>query len=263
MNCLHATARIAVLTIGIAASPLARAEEPAGSWPELRDTLYGSKPIAQSDGVVALDAPPRAPDPATVPVTLHLDPARDIRRLTLIVDENPAPVAATFEIGDGARIESIETRIRVNAYSNVRIVAETADGQLHQAVRYVKASGGCAAPAARDPAESARTLGEMRLRRLIDAADGPSREAQLMIRHPNNSGLQRDQITHLYIPAHFVSDLRILLDGKPFLSMSGGISISEDPNFRFRYAGADGTFTVTADDTDGRTFARSFTPGAS
>ncbi|QOG07702.1 quinoprotein dehydrogenase-associated SoxYZ-like carrier [Aureimonas sp. OT7] len=253
-------AALAALVLCLSVAAGARPAYAADSWSELKGAIFGDRAIAD-DRVVALEAPSRATDPAVVPVVIRLSEDAAIRQLTLIVDENPAPVAATFTLGPDTGIRSIETRLRINAYSNVRAVAETADGSLHESVVYVKASGGCAAPAARNPAEAASTLGEMRLRRLLEAANGQTQEAQLMIRHPNNSGLQRDQVTHLYIPAHFVSDLEIRLDDKPFLSMSGGISISEDPNFRFRYDGPDGVFKVIASDTEGQTFARAFSPG--
>ena len=57
-----------------------------------------------------------------------------------------------------------------------------------------------------------------------------------MIRHPNNSGLQRDPITQYFIPAHFVQKLSIAQGDRLILAMEGGISISEDPNFRFDFA---------------------------
>ena len=56
-----------------------------------------------------------------------------------------------------------------------------------------------------------------------------------MVRHPNNSGLQRDQVTLLYIPAHFVDELSVWQGDALLFSMVGGISISEDPNFRFDF----------------------------
>ena len=76
-----------------------------------------------------------------------------------------------------------------------------------------------------------------------------------MIGHPNNSGLQMDQVTHLYIPPFFVDEVRIRQDDKPILAMSGGISISEDPNIRFTYI-PDGAkkISVEAKDTDGHIF---------
>ena len=82
-----------------------------------------------------------------------------------------------------------------------------------------------------------------------------AQELQLMIRHPNNSGLQRDPLTQYFIPAHFVQNLSISQDDRLILSMEGGISISEDPNFRFDFAahGAD-EIRVEAIDTDGKVF---------
>jgi sulfur-oxidizing protein SoxY len=81
------------------------------------------------------------------------------------------------------------------------------------------------------------------------------REAQIMVRHPNNSGLQRDQLTHLYIPAHFVDELRVWQGDRLMLTIEGGISISEDPNIRFSYA-PNGAATLRAEarDTNGQTF---------
>jgi sulfur-oxidizing protein SoxY len=76
-----------------------------------------------------------------------------------------------------------------------------------------------------------------------------------MIGHPNNSGLQMDQLTHLYIPPFFVNELRVWQDDSLVLAMEGGISISEDPNIRFTYVpnGAK-RFRVEAKDTEGHVF---------
>src|ERR1700739_4029174 len=103
---------------------------------------------------------------------------------------------------------------------------------------FVKASGGCSAPAAKNAEEAKNHLGQMKYRQFARAEQAPSngvREAQIMIGHPNNSGLQMDQLTHLYIPAFFIDELHLWQDDSPILSMEGGISISEDPNIRFSY----------------------------
>ena len=98
----------------------------------------------------------------------------------------------------------------------------------------------------------------MRFREIASTPDASStglREAQLMIRHSNNSGLQMDQLTHLYIPARYVDSLRVLQGDDLVFAMEGGISISEDPNFRFTYRpnGAK-VMRVEARDTDGKEF---------
>ena len=84
-----------------------------------------------------------------------------------------------------------------------------------------------------------------------------TREAQIMVGHPNNSGLQMDQLTQLYVPAYFINELRLWQDDSLILSMEGGISISEDPNIRFTYV-SNGAKQLRAEakDTEGRVFQR-------
>jgi sulfur-oxidizing protein SoxY len=76
-----------------------------------------------------------------------------------------------------------------------------------------------------------------------------------MLRHPQNSGLQMDQLTRLYIPPFFIDKLKIWQGDDLVVAMDGGIAISEDPNIRFNYrpSGAPG-FRVEAVDTSGKTF---------
>jgi len=166
-----------------------------------------------------------------------------------------APIAAEFSFGPAMGEIDLEARVRVDAYTNVRAIAETADGEFYMVGRYVRASGGCSAPSLKDSEAALANIGKMRLR-LFDLKDiqkktaplqsGARREAQIMMRHPNYSGFQRNQLTH-----HQGDQL--------VFSLSGGISISEDPSFRFKFVdnGA-GSFDVRATDTDGEVFERNF-----
>jgi sulfur-oxidizing protein SoxY len=151
----------------------------------------------------------------------------------------------------------ISTRVRVNSYTNVHAVAELSDGRLYVVKTYVRASGGCSAPMAKNAEEAKASIGQMRFRQFANPAGstGGPPEAQIMIRHPNNSGLQRDPLSLLYIPLLIVRDLRVWRGDELVLEMEGGISISEDPNIRFSYRpnGA-ATFRAEAVDTDGRVF---------
>ncbi len=239
-------------------TPEQKAAEASSAWSELKPDLFGDRSLIEGTNTIAIEAPSRATDPAIVPVKLSFEPKMDVRKVTLVIDENPSPVAATFDFADGADIRALSTRVRVNAYTDIHAVAETADGKLYVTKAFVKAAGGCAAPAAKDPEVAAREMGKMKMREF--ATDDPSvHEAQLMIRHPNNSGLQKDQVTLLYIPAHFVTDLEVDKGGKPLFTMTGGISISEDPSFRFSYgADAAGPFHAKATDTDGAVFEKTF-----
>lgn len=258
----HGLALIFAAGLALHASQPALAADAEDAWPGLAKDVFKGRALTDGTGLVSLDMPARAEDAAIVPVTMRVTlPAGDTRQLkamTLVIDDNPAPVAATFKIGDGAGISTISTRVRVNAYTNVHVVAELSDGQLYMVKTYVKASGGCAAPAAKNADEAAASLGQMKFRQFAKPNEGPAsapHEAQIMIRHPNNSGLQRDQVSLLYIPPFFVSDLNVWQGDKLLFTMEGGISISEDPNFRFDFRpnGAD-TFRVEAKDTDGKVY---------
>ncbi len=243
---------------GEAGNPL----EPSATWDDLVHDIVGDAPLLDGAVLFELDAPTRAHDAATVPIRLtQRDTGAVIERLTLVVDENPAPVVAEFEFGPLMGEIDLETRVRVDRYSNVRAIAETADG-LYMTGRFVKASGGCSAPAMKDAAAARAAMGEMRLREFGTEAptqSGQRREAQIMIRHPNYSGLQRNQITQLFIAAHFIHKLEVWQGDDLLFRLSGGISISEDPSFRFAYTdnGAE-TIRVRATDTEGQAFENTF-----
>jgi sulfur-oxidizing protein SoxY len=250
------------LALHLGAALPAAAAAPEDAWAALADDIFKGRPLADGAGLVGVEMPARADDAAIVPVTMRVtlppgDP-RHLKTLTLVIDDNPAPVAATFKFGRNAGISTISTRVRVDAYTNVHAVAELSDDKLYVVKTYVKASGGCSAPAAKDADAVAASIGQMKLRQFAAANAGPAsapREAQVMMRHPNNSGLQRDQVTLLYIPPHFVDELSVWQGDALLFSMVGGISISEDPNFRFNFVsnGAE-TFRVEAKDTNGQRF---------
>ncbi len=245
---------------GIAAEPVdGNALLEADLWPALQKDVFGAKPVNEDTSTVTLEAPVRADDAALVPVTIRIPAAAAARvtKLTLIVDKNPAPVVAEFEFGPAAGIGDrvLSTRVRVDMYSNIRAIAETADGTLHMATQFVKAAGGCSAPALKDTDAALADAGRMIVRTLETADAGGNRQAQLMIKHPQYSGLQLNQATGFYIPARFVREIDVKSGDDRVFKMIGGISISEDPNFRFTYApGGDGSLDVTAVDTEGKVF---------
>ena len=232
-------------------------------WPTLAQQFFVGKPLLDGANVLAVDAPYRAMDAAVVPITIRLllppgDP-RQVRRVMLVVDGNPSPLAATFTLGEHAGVDQIATRVRVDDYTNVHAVAELSDGALYVVKRYVKAAGGCSAPALKDVA-GAIPLGTMRFREMPASTQGGTapageREAQIMVRHPNFSGMQMDQVTRLYIPADFVKSLQLWQGKEMLVSVEGGIAISENPEFRFRFKpNGDAPFRAEAVDSDDKQF---------
>ena len=252
---------LVAMLFGAALIPAA-ASDSYDPWPGLVQDIFNNRDMNDGAGVIAIEMPYRAEDAAIVPVTLRsVLPPDDLRRvvaITLVIDQNPSPMAARFELGSASSVSQISTRVRVNNYTDVHAVAELSDGKLYVTKTFVKASGGCSAPAAKNLEEAKAKIGQMRFRQFARSGEGPTsgaREAQIMIGHPNNSGLQMDQVTQLYVPAFFINELRISQDDGLVLAMEGGISISEDPNIRFTYLpnGAK-SIRVEAKDTEGHVF---------
>jgi sulfur-oxidizing protein SoxY len=256
---------LAGLAVG-AAGRHAAAQAPVHEdpWPSLAAQIFNGRTVRDGSAVLAIDAPYRAEDAALVPIGIRSlladDDARGIRGITLVIDENPSPLAAVFSPGVGSGIRSLSTRVRVDSYTNVHVVAELSDGELYAADRFVKAAGGCSAPAAKQDAD-AIPLGTMRFRQFAPApgADLTMREAQLLIRHPNFSGMQMDQLTRLYVPAHFVKTVRVWQGDDLLLTVESGISIAENPEFRFDYHPNGATsFRAEMEDSEGQAFTRSW-----
>ncbi|MDP4302758.1 quinoprotein dehydrogenase-associated SoxYZ-like carrier [Leptothrix discophora] len=208
-------------------------------WESLRERLFGGQPIAAgAASQVQLVVPLRAAYGASVPVRIvsKLAPgdARRVRRMTLLVDKNPSPVAATLTLGEALGPANFETRLRVDEYSHIRVVHQLDDGSLHMDSRYVKVSGGCSAPPNR---ESPHLIGKTLLR----LPEGLHRDAggtavDLTVLHPNDTGFELNQVTVMYIPPHFVRSIQVRLGGRPVFDADMDFSVSENPSWRFQLA---------------------------
>jgi sulfur-oxidizing protein SoxY len=255
---LLAAALAAITALGVCVPAPAHADQ-AGEDAGILSEVFKGRPVEDGNGLIAIDMPARAEDAAIVPVTMRstLAPgdARSVRAFTLIIDQNPAPVAATFALGEGAGVASIATRVRVDGYTDVHAVAEFSDGRLYAVKTFVKASGGCSAPALKTADEAEAHVGELKFRRFATTDEAAAREAQIMVRHPNYSGMQMDPLSRLYVPALFVRALHLWQGEALVLSMDGGLSISENPSIRFSYRpnGAK-SFRAEVVDTNDRVF---------
>lgn len=204
----------------------------------LKQHYFGATTIHQNSDIIQLEAPVRAEDPALVPIRIRAafpqSETRFIEEITVIIDRNPDPRAGVFRFSPRSGRADLELRLRVDQYSHVRAIAKTNDGQLHMVSRYVKASGGCSAPSSGNLKAALARMGKMRLQTQKVENDGPSLvAAQLRISHPNMTGMQKNQMTQLIYPSHFVRKVRVTLDGEAIFSADVGISISENPSFRF------------------------------
>jgi sulfur-oxidizing protein SoxY len=247
---------------GTAAAQPTEAER-AARWADLQHAIFGERALRDADGLVAIEAPYRAEDAAIVPVTIKVADqlAPQVAGLYLVIDNNPSPLAAHFVLGPLADARRIETRVRIDDYTYLHAVAETKDGRLFAAARFIKAAGGCSAPASEDQALAQKRLGKMKLVLGERKANGPV-QAKLMISHPNSSGLQMDQLTHLYVPADFMQLLKVTYNNQLVFRLESDIAISEDPTFNFAFlpvnSAGGGVLTAEVLDSSQRHFTKSW-----
>ena len=239
-------------------------------WPILKEQAFGERPIAEEDGMVVLETPAKVEDAALVPLTVRVPPSvkGNLKSLTLFIDKNPDPKVAKLTFGPAAGTggeRSFSTRVRVDNFSHVRAVLETADGSLHMTTKFLSAAGGCAAMQAKDPDADTAGMGRTIVRTFSPALQSnPIWSGQVMIKHPNHNGMQLNINTAKFIPAQFVKEMTVKRDGELVFKLDATFSISTNPNFRFTFGrGEDNNLDVTLVDTDGIVFNGLSTPSGS
>ena len=120
------------------------------AWPKsafeaknIKDALnaIGGTGTATSSGKIKINAPEIAEVSAEVRITVDAD-MDNIDSISIIVEKNPSPLAAHFELGPGA-LGYVSTRVKMAKTSNVMAVIK-AGGKLYSAQKEVKVTvGGC------------------------------------------------------------------------------------------------------------------------
>ncbi len=261
-----AAACLVVLALALSA-PGAAVAGPA--WDGIKAEVFGVRAILDGASVIKLTAPYRPENVMSVPLTadVRLPKGQAIKAVSFIVDENPSPVAAIFTLGGARGHAVLTTNIRLNQQSDVRVVVETAHGELYMTEQLVKFAGGqasCSAPPQGSPEEIAANMGKMELKLSGPRAKSSHavQSAHLEFNHPNHTGMVLDQITLFYIPLLMVEHLEVRQGDDTVLTMAGSITLSQNPKVSFDYVTNGATeLTVTARDTSGATWTKSFPIG--
>ncbi len=233
-------------------------------WANLKKSLFSNRKVKENaDDILSISAPFRAEDAAVVPISIksNIDQSNKkfIKKLYLLIDKNPTPVAGVFTLSPKAGKADIAIRVRLEEYTYVRAVAELNDNSLHMVSKYVRASGGCSAPAGKDLQAALKRIGKMKLRTQSNPKLGKPTQAQVMISHPNLSGMQKDQVTQLYVPAHFVRKIDVMHGNEKLLSAKLDFAVSENPNIRFYFVpnGKNDILSARAKDSKDSIFEKS------
>jgi sulfur-oxidizing protein SoxY len=267
MNSIRLVALMAASLLAVAQG---RAEESEASraarWHDVSAAIFHGRAVEDGSSMIQLDAPPRALDAALVPVAVTIRPDLHVTSLTLVVDDNPAPVAGIVHFGPLADPHLLRLRVRVDEYTLLHAVAELQDGRLVGTSRFIKAAGGCSAPGTGDQAEALARIGRMKLRPVEGPSSSSAQALELLISHPNANGMQMNPVTRLYTPARYVQTIRVSQGGQSVFSMDGDISLATDPAITFAYhPSGTAPLDVEVDDSAKTVFRQSFpvTPHAS
>lgn len=134
----------------LAGSVMLRVAPAWAAWPEgafkaesaadVMRELYGADSFTEEAGI-KFKAPEIAENGAVVPVTVEYD--GDVKHISVLVEKNPQPLAATFDIPPDA-LARVSTRIKMGESSRVVALVQTADGKVLGTAREVKVTiGGC------------------------------------------------------------------------------------------------------------------------
>jgi sulfur-oxidizing protein SoxY len=231
----------------------------AARWDELKASLFSNHELQDGRSLIEIDAPARASDAASVPISLSMKGNRPVKAIYLVIDNNPAPLAAHFTFGPQGDARNLKLRIRVNEYTYIHAVVETLDEQWYSAARFVKASGGCSAPPGGDEQQAMQELGRIELKLADRFVPGAAMQAQLMIHHPNFNGMQMNQLTRMYTPAMFIRTVDINFNGAVVMHIDSDISLASDPVINFGFVPPQaGQLQVLVRDTKGASFGQSF-----
>ena len=266
------TGLVAALFAGVLLPAAVHAEETEASraarWTDVAKALFDGRTPQDGSGMVQLDAPVRALDASLVPVSVTISDklgtsSQPVIGLYLVIDDNPAPLAAAFHFGPAADPHLLKTRVRVDQYTLMHAVVETADKKLYSVARFVKAAGGCSAPGTSNQAEALAHIGRMKFM-VRDAGSASTPEvAELLISHPNANGMQMNQVTRLYTPARYVQKVVVQQGNALVFSMQGDISLSQDPSITFGFKPGTAPIDVTVDDSAHTVFHQVFSAGGS
>jgi sulfur-oxidizing protein SoxY len=257
-------AALAVVGLVFAANAWAQSELDTAQWKEWRAKLFADRPIQEdATGVFELDVPIRPESGANVPVAIKVtgtqSPERFVKRIVVVIDKNPEPLAAVFNLTPDAGLAVIETEMRVETHSPVRAIVEMNDGKLVMSAKFVKAAGGCSvAPVLdADAAAAAAKRGQMQIRLPDVITRNEPNRVQLIVNHPNYTGFQKHPLKHYMISAHYVTDIKVSYGDRPILSAQTTIAESEDPNLRFYFTPREpGQLKVEVKDSRGEQFAK-------
>jgi sulfur-oxidizing protein SoxY len=225
----------------------------------IKPAFFSGKDIIPDNAheLIKLNAPFKAEDPSIVPISIKINTNNNIniKNLYIFIDKNPSPLVGILEFPVSNSKTDVAMRVRVNDFSYIRAVAESTDGDLYMTKSFVKAAGGCSAPAGTGPVEF---IGKMKTRLMGKLKLSEPNLLQLKIRHPNYSGLEMPLPGQKKPEPYYINNLKVRMNDELVLNAVLTFSISTNPSFRFYITPEkEGLLDIEATDTKNNVFTHS------
>lgn len=230
-------------------------------WHAMKKDYFPNKVLEESSAIKIV-APKRAESGAQVPFAFSIDGPMDgqsyIKAVSVIADANPVPLVAVFRFNPSSGKAEISTRIRLEVDSLVHVVAEMSDGKFLVNQVSIRAVGGCGGTIGGDENIARQAAGRMKLSVDAENSDQLLKRAHLLIKHPMNTGLQRDLESQGYRPAFYINRIVAKFNDLVVFDADTYIGVSEDPNIQFPFMAAhSGKLTVVIRDNEDGEFTTS------
>ena len=210
-------------------------------WEEkIRPDVFGERKIISgaAQNILEIKVPYRAEDATVVPISIHTKipqtPEKYIRKIHVFIDKNPAPLVGAFMFTPESGKADLAMRVRVDDQTYIRAIAELNNGELYMTKSFIRATGACSAPPPKSIDDSIANMGSIKLKTIGELELARPNLVQLMIKHPNITGLQPMRIgSRTMPPAHFINEINVDFEGHSVMKAQLTFSVSMDPSFRF------------------------------
>lgn len=190
---------------------------------------FGAKSLSPS-AEVQLNTLDYAENGGSVPMDLSTS-LTGVERLVLFVEKNPTPLIAVFQLSEWMDV-GLTLNTKMSQSSAVYAMAVTTDGRAFFAKKEVKVVLGSCGMVSEMPEtmDAKRPTEPTRIRAQIQAE---SALVRMRMTHEMESG-QRKNAAGQPVPAWYIDQVTILLNGKPVLTGVWGPGVARNPYLQFK-----------------------------
>ncbi|AOF98523.1 quinoprotein dehydrogenase-associated SoxYZ-like carrier [Sphingobium sp. RAC03] len=212
-------------------------------WKAIGETFFGDDPV-RFDPRVRVMMPQIAENQRSFPVSVDARGILGVKRILIVADLNPIPLAVDYELADAAPY--LTTNIKLDQRTPVRGAVQLEDGSWLVGGAWVDAAGGgCSMPPlSRARGDWSQHLGEIRGGAWRTSSGA---RVRLVMRHPMDTGFVAN------IPTYHIESLLLTdADGAKFGRIAIEASVAEDPEITVIVGSSRSTrLVVTGRDTNG------------